>query len=121
MTPAFTRIFATMALASIAAIQATNASAESRVLTSRMGMTVYTFDEDTSAKSHCYGPCASVWLPVRPGEVSGSDLCISLRDDATLQVALKGKPIYLFAGDQKAGDMKGDNLDQVWHVARSHE
>ena len=34
------------------------------------------------------------------------------------QWAFKGKPVYLFAGDVKAGDVNGDKQGGVWHVLR---
>jgi predicted lipoprotein with Yx(FWY)xxD motif len=32
--------------------------------------------------------------------------------------AYGGKPLYTFAGDKKSGDMNGDGVGQVWHVAK---
>jgi predicted lipoprotein with Yx(FWY)xxD motif len=32
-------------------------------------------------------------------------------------VAYKGKPLYLFIKDAKAGDMTGDGVGDVWHTA----
>ena len=34
------------------------------------------------------------------------------------QWAYKGKPLYFFAGDAKAGDVNGDKQGGVWHVIR---
>lgn len=95
---------------------APSATADSKVLTTDNGMTVYTFDKDANGKSHCYGQCAALWPVVRPGQVSGAEISVTLRDDATEQASFKGKPIYLFAADQKPGDMNGDNLQGVWHA-----
>jgi len=116
METRFFGFLATLALTSIAGGCAANSIAESQMLTNNAGMTVYTFDQDSAGKSNCNGPCATVWPPVKPGEVTAADSTIIIRDDGTQQAAFKGKPIYLFAADQKPGDMKGDNLEQVWHA-----
>ncbi|HUW28887.1 MAG TPA: hypothetical protein VMV97_09775 [Sulfuriferula sp.] len=90
------------------------------VLTDSAGMTLYTFDKDTanSGKSACNGPCVALWPPVpATGNVSGNYSAIT-RDDGTKQLAYKGKPVYLFSKDQKAGDKLGDNVKDVWHVIR---
>ena len=31
--------------------------------------------------------------------------------------AYRGKPVYLWAKDQKPGDKTGDGVNKVWHVA----
>ncbi len=90
------------------------------VLTDSAGMTLYTFDKDTanSGKSACNGPCAALWPPVAAtGSLSGDYSAIT-RDDGTRQLAYKGKPVYLFAKDQKPGDKLGDNVKDVWHVIK---
>lgn len=90
------------------------------VLVDSAGMTLYTFDKDTanSGKSTCNGPCAALWPPVAPsGNVSG-DYSVVTRDDGSKQLAYKGKPVYLFAKDQKAGDKLGDKVKDVWHVIK---
>ncbi|MGP1693113.1 MAG: hypothetical protein ACTS6O_11455, partial [Giesbergeria sp.] len=34
------------------------------------------------------------------------------------QWAYKGKPVYLYKSDMKAGDATGDNFKNVWHVIK---
>ncbi len=84
------------------------------------GMTLYTFDKDTanSGKSVCNGPCLALWPAVAPSGETSSDYSVITRDDGTKQLAYKGKPLYLFAKDQKPGDMLGDNVKDVWHVIK---
>jgi len=79
------------------------------MLTGSNGMTLYTFDKDAagSGKSVCNGPCATNWPPR-----------IVMRDDGKKQWAFKGKPLYFWAKDQKAGDKTGDGFNNVWHVAK---
>jgi predicted lipoprotein with Yx(FWY)xxD motif len=84
------------------------------------GMTLYTFDKDSGGKSACNGPCATNWPPLMAGgdaKASG-DWTIVTRDDGGKQWAYKGKPLYTWAKDTKPGDMTGDNVNNVWHVAK---
>jgi predicted lipoprotein with Yx(FWY)xxD motif len=84
------------------------------------GMTVYTFDKDVagSGKSACVDGCLKNWPAVAAsGELAAPWSAIT-RDDGSKQLAYKGKPLYLFVGDKKAGDRNGDNMKEVWHVAK---
>jgi len=89
------------------------------VLADAAGMTVYTFDKDKagSGKSACNDACAKMWPPV---PVSGSSVTspysVVTRDDGAKQLAYKGKPLYLYAKDAKAGERKGDKVMDAWHV-----
>ena len=87
------------------------------------GMTLYTFDRDPAdgSKSVCNGPCANNWPPLLADEGAkpSGDYGIVARDDGRRQWTLKGKPLYFFVKDQKAGDKVGDGfLNNAWHVAR---
>ena len=86
------------------------------------GMTLYTFDKDTagSGKSVCNGTCATNWPPMyaAPGAKGGGDWSVITRDDGKPQWAWKGKPLYFWSKDQKAGDRTGDGLNNVWHAAQ---
>ena len=84
------------------------------------GMTLYTFDKDAGGKSMCNGPCATNWPPLMASadaKASG-DWTVVTRDDGSKQWALKGKPLYTWAKDQKAGDKTGDGVNGVWHSAK---
>jgi predicted lipoprotein with Yx(FWY)xxD motif len=88
------------------------------VLVGANGMTLYTFDKDAGGKSVCNGACATNWPPLMAeGKVAG-DYSTITRDDGKAQIAYKGKPLYYWAKDAKAGDMTGDNVNNVWHVAK---
>jgi predicted lipoprotein with Yx(FWY)xxD motif len=117
------------AAASLAAISAANAASPTRTattskgptLTDSRGMSLYTFDKDSDGKSACNGPCVANW-PVLKAEASdqpGDGYTIITRDDGSKQWAYKGKPLYTFFKDQKAGDITGDGfLNGVWHLAQ---
>ena len=86
------------------------------------GMTLYTFDSDKagSGKSVCNGPCAALWPPMvaTPADQPGGDYSVVVRDDGARQLAYKGKPLYFYKPDQKAGDRTGDNFKDVWHIVK---
>lgn len=91
------------------------------VLVNASGMTLYTFDKDVtgSGKSSCNGPCAATWPAVpASGARTTPPYSVVARDDGTMQLAYNGKPLYLYASDKKPGDRIGDNVKDVWHVAK---
>lgn len=92
------------------------------MLSGSNSMTLYTFDKDVagSGKSVCNGPCAANWPPLyaMDGDAARGDYSIITRDDGKKQWALKGKPLYYWAKDQKPGDKTGDGFNNVWHVAK---
>jgi predicted lipoprotein with Yx(FWY)xxD motif len=93
-----------------------------KVLTDAKGMTLYRFDNDTTAgKSACTGACASAWpaatgAAVAGAGIDGSKLTTFTRDDGTKQLQMDGHPLYTFAGDTKPGDVSGKAIPN-WHAA----
>jgi len=90
------------------------------VLTDAKGMTLYTFDKDKKGKSNCYDQCAMKWPPLEAakGASAKGDYTLVKRKDGTMQWAYEGKPLYLWQNDKKPGDMTGDGVGGVWHVAK---
>jgi predicted lipoprotein with Yx(FWY)xxD motif len=92
------------------------------MLVNGTGMTLYTFDNDASGsgKSACNSQCAALWPPVMASDSDKAqgDYSIVTRDDRSKQWAYKGKPLYTYAGDKKPGDTAGDNVKEVWHIAK---
>ena len=92
------------------------------VLVNASGMTLYTFDKDVagSNKSMCNGPCIELWPAVSASADAKpeGDFSVITRDDGSKQWAHKGKPLYTYAADKKAGDATGDNFKGVWHVIK---
>jgi len=84
------------------------------------GMTLYTFDKDETGKSNCDAACLANWPAAKPmaGETAMGELTIITRADGGMQWAWKGKPLYLWIKDAKPGDMTGDGVKGVWHVAK---
>jgi predicted lipoprotein with Yx(FWY)xxD motif len=121
----FLTLLASAALAACSAY-GTRAAAPAMVsdgaLTASNGMTLYVFDKDAagSGKSLCNGPCATNWPPLMAmdSDIANGDYSIVIRDDGKKQWAFKGKPLYFWSKDMKAGDKAGDGFNNVWHVAR---
>lgn len=89
------------------------------MLVDSKGMTVYTFDKDTadSGKSACTGQCAENWVPVKAGDAAPAlPYSTITREDGTKQLTYKGKPLYTYAKDKKAGEKTGDKFKDMWHV-----
>ena len=109
-------------LGACAAIAAPPTKGEGGMLVGSNGMTLYTFDKDTagSGKSVCNGQCATNWPPLMAADADAAsgDYSIVTRDDGKKQWALKGKPLYYWIKDTKAGDTTGEGVMGAWHVAK---
>jgi predicted lipoprotein with Yx(FWY)xxD motif len=83
------------------------------------GRTLYHLSRETSRYILCTGSCLRTWPPltvrsthtklVKGRGVQGR-LAIFRRPDATLQVTLRGFPLYRFAGDRSAGQARGNGI-----------
>ncbi|MDE4132559.1 hypothetical protein PXK00_05530 [Phaeobacter sp. QD34_3] len=83
-------------------------------------MTLYTFDKDQKNVSNCYDDCATKWPPLfgEAGMELPKGYSVIARKDGSTQVVYKGQPLYLWFKDQNPGDMTGDGVKGVWHIAR---
>lgn len=90
------------------------------LLTDARGHVLYTFDKDSEGKSACYDQCAALWPPyVAAADARASgDYSLVARTDGSRQWAVRGKPLYFYAGDSAPGHTNGDGVKQVWHVVR---
>ncbi len=90
------------------------------VLVDDAQMTLYTFDNDDGSTSTCYDGCAGSWPPVLAEEGASlpEGFALTERRDGTKQITYNGAPLYLWAGDAEPGDMTGDGVGGVWHVAK---
>jgi predicted lipoprotein with Yx(FWY)xxD motif len=95
-------------------------TSKGKVLVDAKGMTLYVFDKDTAGKSACTGSCATNWPPLAAAADAkpSGDWTIVTRDDGSKQWAYKGKPVYTWAKDTKPGDVTGDGVNNVWHIAK---
>ena len=82
------------------------------------GMTVYIFDKDSNGSSYCYGGCEKAWPPVllTTAEEVSAPFGSTTRKDGSRQLTYGNRPIYLYADDERSGDINGDGLGGVWHV-----
>jgi predicted lipoprotein with Yx(FWY)xxD motif len=97
-------------------------SGQGEVLAGPNGMTLYTFANDKEpGKSACTGPCAENWPPFTPAAnapAPKAPLSVITRDDGVKQYAYKGRPLYYWKNDKKAGDATGHGVNNVWAVAK---
>jgi len=97
-------------------------SVKGKYLTDFQGMTLYTFDQDTTGVSNCYDQCAKIWPFYTSGATAqGSmpaNITVITRKDNAKQFAWKGMPLYYNSKDQKSGDINGDGVGGVWHIVK---
>jgi predicted lipoprotein with Yx(FWY)xxD motif len=97
-----------------------------RVLTDDRGRVLYLFEADQGPSSVCYGQCAAAWPPLlttgKPqagtGALAGL-LGTTKRKNGALQVTYRGRPLYFFVRDTRAGQTLGQGLDGFggeWYV-----
>src|SRR3954467_9956016 len=96
-----------------------------KILVDGTGRSLSPFEADTANKSNCSGPCLSSWpaltsgtVPAASGALTGKFATIASAGGKR-QVTYNGHPLYLYAGDQKAGDTAGAGLNDFgagWDV-----
>ena len=79
------------------------------------GRALYLWEADHGSRSACSGACAQAWPPLTvtgtpkaSGAVKGSLLGTTKRADGSREVTYAGHPLYLFAGDSRAGQTTGE-------------
>jgi predicted lipoprotein with Yx(FWY)xxD motif len=86
------------------------------------GMTLYYYDLDqiSPGESSCTGDCAAAWPPLLAAADAQpvGDWTIIKREDGARQWTYQSKPLYLFTGDAKPGEVKGDGMQRFWHAAK---
>ncbi|MER8909903.1 MULTISPECIES: hypothetical protein [unclassified Mesorhizobium] len=92
-----------------------------KIYTDASGMTLYTYDKDEAGKSNCYDKCAANWPPLKAdaNAKAEGEWTIVDRTDGTRMWAYEGKPLYTFIKDKKAGDVTGEGVGGVWHIAKA--
>jgi predicted lipoprotein with Yx(FWY)xxD motif len=90
------------------------------------GRTLYVFQRDTGKTSTCVGACATDWPPLRVtgAPTVGRGLKASIaatthRADGNPQATYNGHPLYVFSGDQKPGDVRGQGVNAfggLWYA-----
>jgi predicted lipoprotein with Yx(FWY)xxD motif len=87
------------------------------ILVDSKGRTLYLFKKDAGTRSACSGACASAWPPLRAtgkptvgGAAKASLVGTATRSDGKPQVTYNGHLLYLYAGDEHAGDTEGQGV-----------
>lgn len=96
-----------------------------KVLTDSAGRTLYRFDKDSfePPKTTCEGECATTWPPVPASGATAAEgvdkalLGEVTRPDGTKQLTVGGWPLYYYAKDTKAGDIKGQAVGGTWYAS----
>jgi predicted lipoprotein with Yx(FWY)xxD motif len=105
------------------AAKAENATLGKTILTTTGRRTLYSLSVEKHGRFICTASCLSVWHPlfvpagVRPtGPVKLGTIA---RPDGGSQVTYRGRPLYRFSGDAKAGQVNGEGIKDVgtWHAA----
>lgn len=103
--------------------EAANTALGKTVLTNTAGHTLYSLSVEKNGKFICTGSCLSSWHPLTvPAGVKPTGpvkLGTIERPEGGTQVTYKGRPLYRFSGDAKAGDANGEGIKDVgtWHAA----
>jgi predicted lipoprotein with Yx(FWY)xxD motif len=103
--------------------EAQNPTLGKTVLTSTSGRTLYSLSVEKNGKFICTRPCLSTWHPLTvPAGVKPAGpvkLGTIERPEGGTQVTYKGRPLYRFSGDTKAGEANGEGIKDVgtWHAA----
>jgi predicted lipoprotein with Yx(FWY)xxD motif len=94
-------------------------TSKGKALVDSKGMTLYVFDKDTTGTSNCNDQCATNWPPLMAaaGANPSGQWTVVTRKDGMTQWAYKGLPVYTFHKDEKPGDVTGDGVNNVWHIA----
>lgn len=95
-----------------------------KYLTDKNGLSLYYFTKDLDGTSQCEDGCLASWpifyekeIKVSAG-LESSDFGVITRADGSKQNTYKGWPLYYFASDTEKGDIKGENVGEVWFVAK---
>jgi predicted lipoprotein with Yx(FWY)xxD motif len=96
-------------------------SRKGQIFADANGMTLYTFDRDTSGQtSTCDGKCTERWIPLAASadaEAKG-DFTLITRSDGSKMWAYRYRPLYTSQYDKTPGDINGFDSANLWHVAR---
>src|SRR5690606_20198447 len=93
-------------------------------LVNETGFALYYYQNDSSVHgmSTCNGDCAKLWPPFYvenltvPESLNLFNFATIERADGSKQTTFKNWPLYLYSGDGSAGDVRGNGLDDLWHV-----
>jgi predicted lipoprotein with Yx(FWY)xxD motif len=96
------------------------------VMTDETGRTLYFFsnDYDSTGASSCTGGCLTTWpvfyraTPKLGTGLAAADFGTITRADGAKQTTYKSWPLYYYKDDVASGDVKGENVGNIWFVAK---
>jgi len=119
---------AAMSRESLAPTLTAKSSSYGRVLFDGRGLVLYAFTRDKNGRSACYGACAKAWpvyyvkATLRAGTgIKRSLIGTTKRRDGRRQITYAGRPLYYYAGDTKAGQIRCQNVVEfcgTWLIVR---
>lgn len=131
-TTAVAALFAAMAFASGTTVtigSVSNSKLGERVAINSQGRTLYALSPETTSHLLCKSSeCLKFWPPVtvpsrktklKAGPGVHGHLGIVRRGNGTLQVTLRGLPLYRFSKDHARGDANGQGIESfggTWHA-----
>lgn len=131
-TLAFAASLAAIALAGTTAVtigSASNSKLGEQVAVNSQGRTLYALSPETASHLLCKSSeCLKFWPPVtvpsrktklKAGSGVHGHLGIVRRSNGTLQVTLRGLPLYRFSKDHARGDANGQGIESfggTWHA-----
>lgn len=95
-----------------------------KVMAGDGGKTLYFFARDVAGDANCTGSCITTWpifykeTPTLGAGLKASDFATITRSDGSKQTTYKGWPLYYYQKDVNAGDVTGENVGNVWLVAK---
>ena len=106
------------------AINLANSRELGTYMTNATFFTLYHYLGDSPGKgiSTCYGNCSKIWPPFYTDnltfnpELKSRYFHIISRDDGSKQLTYRGWPLYLYSGDSKPYETKGQAMKGVWFV-----
>jgi len=84
-----------------------------KFLTDTNGMSLYTFDKDGLNTSNCDAECQKQWSLFRGADTTNDNIKVLQGSD---HLAYRKHPLYYFVNDKAIGDVKGDNIKNVWYL-----
>jgi predicted lipoprotein with Yx(FWY)xxD motif len=110
-----------------ATIRSSSTSKYGTVLVSSSGMTLYRFTPDRKGVNTCtpVAACSKFWPRLLVKGVAkpkvGTGVSTALvgtvkQPNGLTQASYGGFPLYMFAGDKKAGDVNGEGIEGKWYV-----
>jgi predicted lipoprotein with Yx(FWY)xxD motif len=88
------------------------------ILVDQMGRTLYAFTKDENKSSACDADCIAVWPALTAQSTvdakDGADAKLVSQIDESSQAVYGKWPLYYYVGDQVAGDLNGQGVDDEW-------